>query len=64
MLPLQAELLLKEVQVHKREQRRHRQAAREKMAEIEAICLALGIEFKRSTRHGEAQGQGHNNKRS
>ena len=58
-LPVRAELLLRQVYVHKQEQRRHREAAREKMAEVEAICNALGIEFRRSPRHGEAQGHGH-----
>ena len=57
-LPARAVTLLREVREHKSEQRRHRQAAREKMAEIEAICTALGIEFRRSKRHGEAQGHG------
>jgi len=62
-LPAQAARLLEEVRGHKSEQRRHKQAAREKMAEIEAICNALGIRFRRSKRHGEAQGHGHAERR-
>ena len=59
VLPLRAVTLLREVREHKQEQRRHRKEAQQKMAEVEAICAALGFEFRRSKRHGEAQGHGH-----
>ncbi len=60
VVPAKVTALAAEVREHKDRERHHRQQKRLKAAELEALCIRLGISYRRVNRHGTAETHSHN----